>query len=62
MKRVIEKLVNHLGLAGDATEDVILEKMQGLPGMTAVTELQNSLKQAQDERDVVRGQGDGRHD
>ncbi|MEI6150014.1 MAG: hypothetical protein WCS01_13015, partial [bacterium] len=33
MKRVIEKLMNHLGLPGDASEDVILEKMQGLPGL-----------------------------
>jgi phage I-like protein len=55
MKRVIEKLMNHLGLAGDATEDAILEKMQGLPGMTAVVDLQNSLKQAQDERDALKG-------
>jgi len=54
MKKVIEKLVNHLGLPGDATEDVILEKMQGLPGMTAVADLQNSLKQAQDERDALK--------
>jgi Mu-like prophage I protein len=54
MKRVMEKLVNHLGLPGDATEDVILEKMQGLPGLTAVSDLQNSLKQAQDERDGLK--------
>jgi len=54
MKRVMEKLVNHLGLPGDATEDAILEKMQGLPGLTAVTDLQNSLKQAQDERDALK--------
>ena len=54
MKRVIEKLVNHLGLAADATEDVILEKMQGLPGLTAVADLQNSLKQTQEERDALR--------
>ena len=54
MKRVMEKLVNHLGLPGDATEDVILEKMQGLPGLMAVTELQNSLKLAQDERDGLK--------
>ena len=54
MKRVMEKLVNHLGLPGDATEDVILEKMQGLPGLTAVTDLQNSLKQTQDERDALK--------
>ena len=54
MKRVMEKLVNHLGLPGDATEDAVLEKMQGLPGLTAVTDLQNSLKQAQDERDALK--------
>jgi len=53
MKRVIEKLTNHMGLPGDATEDVILEKMQGLPGLTAVADLQNSLKQAQEERDAL---------
>ncbi len=55
MKRVIEKLVNHLGLGADATEDTILERMQGLPGLTAVADLQNSLKQAQDERDALKG-------
>jgi len=55
MKRVIEKLTNHLGLPGDATEDAILEKLQGLPVLTAVADLQNSLKQAQDERDALKG-------
>ena len=54
MKRVIERLVNHLGLPGDATEDAILEKIQGLPSLTAVTDLQNSLKKAQDERDALK--------
>ena len=54
MKKVIEKLVNHLGLPGDATEDVILEKMLGLPALTAVTDLQNSLKLTQDERDALK--------
>ena len=54
MKKVIEKLVNHLGLPGDATEDAILEKMQGLLGLTAVTDLQNSLKKAQEERDTLK--------
>ena len=53
MKRVIEKLTNHLGIPGDATEDAILEKMQGLPGLAAVADLQNSLKQAQGERDAL---------
>jgi len=62
MKRVIEKLVNHLGLAGDATEDLILEKMQGLPGLTAVTDLQNSLTQAQGERDALQGKLKGAED
>jgi len=62
MKRVMEKLVNHLGLPGDATEDAILEKMQGLPGLTAVTDLQNSLKQAQDERDALKGDLKGAED
>jgi len=62
MKRVIERLVNHLGLAGDATEDAILEKMQGLPGLTAVTDLQNSLKLTQDERDALQGKLKGAED
>ena len=53
MKSVIEKLVNHLGLAADATEAAILEKMAGLPALTVVTELQNSLRQAQGERDAL---------
>jgi len=55
MKRVIEKLTNHLGIPGDATVDVILEKIAGLPGLTAVADLQNSLKKAQDERDALKG-------
>jgi hypothetical protein len=55
MKVVIERLVNHLGLGADATEAVILEKMAGLPALSAVSELQNSLKLAQDERDALKG-------
>jgi hypothetical protein len=55
MKVVIERLVNHLGLGADATEAAILEKMAGLPALTAVSELQNSLKLAQDERDALKG-------
>lgn len=51
MKRVIEMLTNHLGLPGDATEDVVLERMKGLPGITAVTELQNSLTALQTKHD-----------
>jgi phage I-like protein len=62
MKRVIEKLMNHLGLTGDASEDVILEKMQGLPGLSAVVDLQNSLKQAQDECDALRTELKGAED
>ncbi len=62
MKRVIEKLTNHLGLPGDASEDMILEKLQGLPGPTAVADLQNSLKQAQDERDALRTELNGAED
>ena len=54
MKAVIEKLVNHLGLAADATEAVILEKMAGMPPLTAVTELQNSLSAARTELDGVK--------
>jgi hypothetical protein len=55
MKRVIEKLTNHLGIPGDASEDVILEKMQGLPGLTAVVDLQNSLTAARTELETVKG-------
>jgi phage I-like protein len=62
MKRLIEKLTNHLGLPGDATEDAILEKMQGLPAVTAVSELQNSLKLATDERDALKTQLKGLND
>jgi phage I-like protein len=51
MKAVIEKLVNHLGLAADATEVVILEKMGGLISATVVTELQNSLSALQTKHD-----------
>ena len=54
MKRVIETLTNHLGIPGDASEDVILEKLQGLPAATVVAELQNSLKRAKDECDALR--------
>jgi hypothetical protein len=46
-------LTNHLGIAVDATEEVILEKMKGLPGLTALADLQNSLTQAQGERDAL---------
>jgi hypothetical protein len=53
MKRVIEMLTNHLGLPGDATEDVVLEKMKGLPGLTSVAELQNSLSVLQTKHDVL---------
>jgi len=55
MKSVIEKLVNHLGLAADATEAVILERMAGLPSLNAVTELQNSLAAARTELDALKG-------
>ena len=51
MKAVIEKLVNHLGLAADAPEAVILEKMGGLISATVVTELQNSLSALQTKHD-----------
>ncbi len=53
MKAVIEKLVNHLGLAADATEALILEKMGGLLTMAAVTELQNSLTALQGKHDAL---------
>lgn len=53
MKRVIEMLTNHLGLPGDATEDVVLEKMKVLPGLSALTELQNSLSVLQAKHDAL---------
>jgi hypothetical protein len=53
MKRVIEMLTNHLGLPGDATADFVLEKMKGLPGLTAVAELQNSLSVLQTKHDSL---------
>jgi hypothetical protein len=62
MKRVIEKLTNHLGIPGDTTEDVILEKMLGLPGLTVVADLQNSLKQALGERDALQKEFKGAED
>jgi hypothetical protein len=62
MKRVIEKLMNHLGLAADASEDVVLEKMAGLPELTAVSDLQNSLKQTEDERDALKVELKGLND
>lgn len=62
MKTVIEKLVNYLGLAADATEAVILEKMQGLLALTAVAELENSLKQVKDECEVLRTELKGAED
>jgi hypothetical protein len=55
MKRVIEALVNHLGVAADSTEDVIIEKMKGLPALTVITDLQNSLAKALGERDALQG-------
>ena len=54
MKRVIEKLMNHLGLPGDASEDVALEKLQGLPAVTAIADLQNSLRVVEAERDALK--------
>jgi len=51
MKRVIEQLTNHLGLAADATEALILEKLGGLLTVAAVTELQNSLTALQGKYD-----------
>ena len=68
MKAVIEKLVNHLGLAADATEAVILEKLGGLQTVAAVTELQNSLSALQGKYDglmtnlkVIEGELVNRH-
>ncbi len=53
MKAVIEKLVNHLGLAADATEALILEKMGGLLTAVAVTDLQNSLTALQGKHEAL---------
>jgi len=53
MKAVIERLVNHLGLAADASEAAILEKMAGLPTPAAVAELQNSLRELQGKHEGV---------
>ena len=53
MKNVIERLVNHLGLAPDANEAAILEKMAGLPALTAVVDVQNSLRDLQVKHDAV---------
>jgi hypothetical protein len=53
MKAVIEKLVNHLGLAADATEALILDKMGGLLTVVAVTELQNSMTALQGKHDAL---------
>ncbi len=53
MKSVIEKLLNHLGLAADATEAAVLEKLGTLPAVTVVTELQNSLRDLQTKHDAL---------
>ncbi len=53
MKSVIEKLLNHLGLAADAAEAVVLEKLGALPAVTAVTDLQNSLRDLQTKHDAL---------
>jgi hypothetical protein len=55
MKAVIDRLLNHLGLEADAVEAVVLEKLALLPTLSAATVLQNSLTQAQEERDVLKG-------
>ena len=54
MKSVIEKLLNHLGLAADTTEAVVLEKLGTLPTVSAVAELQNSLRAVEAERDALK--------
>ena len=51
MKTVIERLLNHLGLAADAKEDVILASLATMPTPAAFGELQtlhNSLKTTHD--------------
>ena len=53
MKNVIEALLNRLGLAADAAEAVVLEKLNALPTAAAVTELQNSLRDLQGKHDAL---------
>ncbi len=53
MKTVIEKLLNHLGLAADTVEAVVLEKLGTLPALTAVADLQNSLRDLQTKHDAL---------
>jgi len=53
MKTVIEKLVNHLGLAADASETSVLAAMKALPTVAAHAELQNSLRELQGKHDAL---------
>jgi hypothetical protein len=53
MKMVIEKLVNHLGLAADASETAVLAAMKDLPTVSAHAQLQNSQRELQGKHDAL---------
>jgi hypothetical protein len=53
MKAVIEALVNRLGLASDAKEEDVLAAMEKLPSVDDFSALQNSLTEAQGEKDAL---------
>ena len=53
MKKVIEALVNRLGLASDAKEEDVLAAMDTLPSGDDFSALQNSLTEAQGEKDAL---------
>ena len=51
MKNALEKLLNHLGLAADATEEMVLTALATLPTLAAFTELKNSVTALQTKHD-----------
>ena len=53
MKKVIEALLNRLGLASDAKEEDVLVAMEKLPSGDDFSALQNSLTEAQGEKDAL---------
>ena len=53
MKKVIEALLNRLGLASDAKEEDVLAAMKKLPSGDDFSALQNSLTEAQGEKDAL---------
>jgi hypothetical protein len=53
MKKVVEALVNRLGLASDAKEEDVLVAMEKLPSGDDFSALQNSLTEAQGEKDAL---------